>query len=67
MDSPVLIQRPLLLSSASFYTFQSCDKLLHLMLTGYMLLCLPPELRLLWLHCIHEQDVMILLPGLGSS
>lgn len=39
----MLVQRPLLASSAYIYTFQSCDKMLHFMLAGYRLLCLPGE------------------------
>lgn len=62
----MLMQRPFLVSSTSFYTFQSCNKMLHPMPTGCMLLCLLPEQGVLWLHSIQEQDEMLLLPGLGS-
>lgn len=40
IDSAVLMQRSLLVSSTYICTFQSCDKMFHLMLIGNMLLCL---------------------------
>lgn len=58
MTSAVLIERPLLVSSTSFYTFQGWDKMLHFMLIDYLLPCLPGELSALWLHCMCEQDEM---------
>lgn len=58
VDSAVLIQRHLLVSSTYVYAFQSCDKMLHLVLIGYMLVCLAGELSMLWSHCTHEQEVM---------
>lgn len=63
MASAVLMERPLLVSSACFYIFQSWDKMLQFMPIGCMLPCSPCELRVLRLRCLHEQEETFHLLG----